>query len=52
MSGENVAAPQVLLDVTESSTFTPEVGQSIATAQQKAIDLLASQIVSKMERGW
>jgi len=35
--------------ISQSSHFVPEAGQSIATAQQVAIDRLAAQIVEQME---
>ncbi len=36
----------------QSADFTPEGGQSIATAHQEAIQRLAEQIVSQMESRW
>lgn len=36
----------------QSSDFTPEGGQSVATAHQEAIQRLAEQIVSQMESRW
>lgn len=41
-----------LVDVAQTANFIPEVGQSITTAQQKAIDRLAKQIVALMEAPW
>lgn len=35
-----------------TGTFAPEVGQSLATAEQQAIDRLARQIVEMMEMPW
>lgn len=32
--------------------YTPELGQSISTAQQENVNSMAEQIVSMMERGW
>ena len=40
------------VDVTGSANLVPEVGQSTATAQQKAIERVAEQIVSLMEAPW
>jgi len=37
--------------LSDNATFIPEGGQSISTAQQKAIDRLAAQIVASMELG-
>lgn len=42
--------PEVL--ISQSATLVPEVGQSIATAHQAAIDQLANQIVALMEVPW
>lgn len=36
----------------QGSDFVPEGGQSIATAQQRAVESLADQIVSQMEIRW
>ena len=36
----------------QNADFTPEGGQSIATAHQEAIQRLAEQIVSQMESRW
>lgn len=38
--------------VTGTGTFIPEVGQSNATAYQRSINQLATQIVSQMEKPW
>ncbi len=43
------AAPVVLLPV---ATFEPELGGSNATAEQQAIDRVAVQIASMMEKSW
>lgn len=42
----------VLLDVGAGPHFVPEGGQSIATAQQQAIERLAVQIVEQLEMPW
>jgi hypothetical protein len=47
-----VLVPGEFATLTGSSQFVPEVGQSVATAQQKAIDRLAQNIVSMMEALW
>lgn len=36
----------------QNADFTPEAGQSVATAHQEAIQRLAEQIVSQMESRW
>lgn len=47
-----VAVPDDMFSVNTNSTFVPEGGQSISTAQQAAIDRLAVQIVEQMQTGW
>lgn len=42
----------VALSAAQSADFTPEGGQSVATAHQEAIQRLAAQIVSQMESRW
>jgi hypothetical protein len=44
--------PAELTNITQTSTLIPEVGQSVATSQQQAIERLAQQIVSTMESPW
>ena len=44
--------PPEFLPINQTSTLIPEVGQSVATAQQQAIERLAQQIVSTMEEPW
>lgn len=48
----SIALPPELLSIGQTSTLIPEAGQSIATAQQQAIQRLAQQIVSTMEEPW
>ncbi len=47
-----IPVPSEIVTVGESATAVPEVGQSIATAQQQAIHRLAEQIVAMMEIPW
>ena len=47
-----VPVPAEVADVTGTSNVVPEVGQSIAVAQQEAICRLAEQIVGLMEKPW
>ena len=47
-----VPLPTALLPIGGTSTLVPEAGQSVATAQQQAIERLAEQIVSTMEEPW
>lgn len=49
---ETIPVPPELTSVVAEATFVPEVGQSLATAQQAAIQRLASQIVGMMENPW
>ncbi|MCG8451014.1 MAG: LPS assembly lipoprotein LptE [Pirellulales bacterium] len=49
---QTIALPPALLPVGNTSTLVPEAGQSVATAQQQAIERLAEQIVSTMEEPW
>lgn len=44
-------APDVIRQTSQAS-FAPEVGQSLATANQQALDALARNIVDMMERPW
>lgn len=47
-----MAVPSALAVVDQSSSFVPEAGHSITTAQQAVIERLAQQIVSLMETPW
>jgi hypothetical protein len=49
---QSIPVPADLATIVSSSTVVPEVGQSISTAQQKAIHKLAKQIVAMMETPW
>lgn len=49
---ETLPVPPELTTVVAETTFVPEVGQSLATAQQAAIQRLAGQIVGMMENPW
>ena len=48
----SIPLPPELLPIGQTAMLIPEVGQSIATAQQQAIQRLAEQIVSTMEEPW
>lgn len=52
LAQQGVDVPAALVDIQATSTVVPEVGQSITTAQQSAIDQLATEIVSLMESPW
>ncbi len=47
-----IPVPLDLIAITENAVVVPEVGQSVATGQQKAIQKLAEQIVAMMEQPW
>jgi hypothetical protein len=47
-----VPLPAELVDVQGTGNVVPETGQSIETAQQEAIQRIAAQIVSLMEKPW
>jgi hypothetical protein len=49
---QTVPLPPELVSIEQTSTLIPEVGQSVVTAQQQAIERLARQIVSTMEEPW
>ncbi len=47
-----IELPAELTIVGAAASIVPEVGQSVVTAQQQAIERLATQIVSMMEAPW
>jgi hypothetical protein len=47
-----IPLPPALTDVQGTGNLVPEVGQSLAVAQQDAINRLAEQIVGLMEKPW
>jgi hypothetical protein len=47
-----VPVPQAAVDISAANNMVPEVGQSVATSHQRAIQRLAQQIVSLMEKPW
>lgn len=49
---EPIPVPAEIANVAGKANLIPEVGQSVATAQQQAITRLAEQIVSLMEAPW
>ena len=52
MQNSCFAFSPVAFSAAQSADFTPEGGQSVATAHQEAIGRLAEQIVSQMESRW
>jgi hypothetical protein len=49
---QTLALPPELVLISQTTNLIPEVGQSVATSQQQAIERLAQQIVSTMEARW
>jgi hypothetical protein len=49
---QNVPLPPELIDMNATANIITEAGQTVATAQQQAIQRLAQQIVSTMEAPW
>src|SRR3990170_4263151 len=49
---QSIALPPELVGIDQTANLVPEVGQSVASSQQQAIDRLAQQIVGTMETPW
>jgi hypothetical protein len=49
---QTMAVPPELVGINQTTNLIPEVGQSVATSQQQAIERMAQQIVSTMEAPW
>jgi hypothetical protein len=49
---QSIPLPVELVTLNQTATLIPEAGQSVAAAQQQAIERLAQQIVSTMEAPW
>ena len=47
-----IPLPGAVALIDQTADFVPEVGQSVTTAEQQAIERLATQIVSLMETPW
>jgi len=52
MSHNDIPAQPLLVGISQSANFVPEGGQSLATAQQEAIQRLAEQVVGQLELAW
>jgi hypothetical protein len=52
LAQQRVSVPPELLQLAAQAEFAPETGQSLATADQTAIDRLARNIVDMMEVPW
>jgi hypothetical protein len=49
---QTLAVPPELVLISQTSNLIPEIGQSVASSQQQAIQRLAEQIVATMEAPW
>jgi len=49
---QTMPLPPELIGIDQSALLVPEVGQSVASSQQQAIERLAQQIVGTMESPW
>ncbi len=49
---QSIALPPELIGIDQTANLVPEVGQSVASSQQQAIERLAQQIVGTMETPW
>jgi hypothetical protein len=47
-----IAMPDELVSIQSTANLIPEIGQSVATSQQQAIERLAQEIVATMESPW
>lgn len=52
MQPVSMPVPSLTQSVSQAGSLVPEAGQSIATAQQEAIERMARQIVTQMESRW
>jgi hypothetical protein len=52
LTQQRVPLTPEMLQLATQAEFAPEVGQSLATADQTAIDRMAREIVNMMEMGW
>lgn len=52
LAQNEVPVPPEMVQFTSQASFAPEVGQSLATATQQALDRMATDIVNMMEIPW
>jgi len=52
LNQQEIALPPEAIALTTTADFAPEVGQSLATANQQVVDQIARDIVNKMEMPW
>lgn len=49
---QTLAMPEALVGASQSNSWIPAAGQTVASSQQQAIERLAQQIVGSMEEPW
>ena len=52
LAQHRMALPSEIVQLTSTAEFAPEVGQSLATASQQAVNRMSRQIVNMMETPW
>jgi hypothetical protein len=52
LNQQEIVLPPEAIALTANADFAPEVGQSLASANQQVVDRLARDIVNKMEMPW
>ncbi len=52
LNQQEISLPPEALYLTSNASFAPEIGQSLATANQQVVDQVARDIVNKMEMPW
>ena len=52
LNQQEIALPPEAIALTSNARFAPEVGQSLASANQQLVDRVARDIVNKMEMPW
>jgi hypothetical protein len=52
MSHNDIPVEPLLFNVSQTASFVPEGGQSLATAHQEAIRRLADQVIGQLELAW
>jgi hypothetical protein len=52
LAQHTIALPPETVHLVSEASFAPEIGQSLATARQDAVERMARQIVEMMETPW
>jgi hypothetical protein len=52
LNQQEISLPPEAIALTSTADFAPEVGQSLASANQQLVDRIARDIVNKMEMPW